>query len=388
MRVVCSLTLLHALHIQIASINITIVIQFEDHPPPVDPKDRPLLRPLNALGKPMSITSGVSFLRRTEYITSAQTINKNAALRTGGAPKRKRRPDISREDPLNILRGVLKGFDVAYPRDAYSGPDGVDNMVRSSEISQEEKDAWARPKHPTKPNLSLLDKYPILPDLEAFPDTGNYMLIKYHNNPSTNEKYDPRLDVALIRPLQQTEDEQAKFEEARAIAMMEPGRPKPIPEFRYEAFLPQNPDSVRNIKRKFSTTDPDNDAEDLYDDVDADGKPVFKYKRLRAYETYAQAGNPDDPWNDNVAIALHDGEAGSRLQRGAYIYPIVQRTSIRSVRPKTMAMMMQNSGARADETEQVDVIDLAVREPTEAEQDAIRGIVEKVDPVVVEKSVE
>jgi RNA polymerase II-associated factor 1 len=339
----------------------------------------------------MSITSGVSFLRRTEYITSAQTINRgdsrNSVLRVGGTPKRKRRPDVARDDPLNILRGVLKGFDIAYPRDAYTGPDGVDNMVRSSEISQEEKDAWARPRHPIKPNLTLLDKYPILPDLEAFPDTGNYMLIKYMNNPSTSDKYDPRLDVALIRPLQQTDEEQARFEELKASAAAE-GRQKPIPEFRYEAFLPQNADSVGNIKRKFDTMDPDNDSEDLYDEVTAEGKRIFKYKRMRAYETYAQAGNPDDPWNDNVALVLHDGESEGRLQSGAYIYPIVQRTSIRGVRPKTMGMMMSNMAARVDESEPVDVVELTVREPTEAMSDVIRGIVEKVDPVHLEKSVE
>jgi hypothetical protein len=305
----------------------------------------------------------------------------------GGAPKRKRRPDVARDDPLNILRGVLKGFDIAYPRDAYTGPDGVDNMVRSSEISQEEKDAWARPRHPSKANLTLLDKYPVLPDLEAFPDTGNYMLIKYMNNPSTSEKYDPRLDVALIRPLQQTEEEQAHFEEAKATALAD-GRPKPIPEFRYEAFLPQNADSVPNIKRKFDTTDPDNDSEDLYDEVNAEGKRIFKYKRLRAYETYAQAGNPDDPWNDNVALVLHNGDKGSRQPQGAYIYPIVQRTSIRSVRPKTMGMMMSNMAARADESETIDVLEVAVREPTEEGLDLVRAIVDKMDPVHLENSVE
>ncbi|KAH0296798.1 Paf1 complex protein, partial [Aureobasidium melanogenum] len=45
-------------------------IMAQDPPPSLHPKDRALLKPLSALGKPTAMNNGVSFLRRTEYISS------------------------------------------------------------------------------------------------------------------------------------------------------------------------------------------------------------------------------------------------------------------------------------------------------------------------------
>ncbi|KAF2425228.1 Paf1 complex protein [Tothia fuscella] len=368
-------------------------IHFDLDPPQLDAKDRALLRPLNSLGKPMSVTTGVSFLRRTEYITAAATVNRydsrNAALRTGSTPKRRRVPDVSKDDPINILRNIIKGFDLAYPRDAYRGQDGPGNM-RGADISQEEREAWARPRHPTNPNLKLLDKYPVLPDLEAFPDTGNYMILKFQNNPSTNKEYDPRLDLGLIQPVPHNPEEEARYEELVVSAAAE-GRPKPIPEFRYEYFLPANSESVTNIKRKFNTLDPENDSDELYDETNADtGRRSFKYKRIRSYETYTQVGNPDDPWNDSIAMVLHDPDTAKerRLQKGAFIYPVVQRTSIRAARPRNMAMLGTQANSRIDEEPKVDFVELGVRGPTEEGLGLVKGHVEKIDPPPAERAIE
>jgi RNA polymerase II-associated factor 1 len=188
-------------------------IMFEDDPTPLHPKDRELLRPLNALGKPVASTNAVSFLRRTEYISSTSSVNKaaakNNALRAGGNTNRnKQRLEANKDDPISILRGIVKGFDIANPQDAYRGEDSQKNL-RGGQVTQQERDAWARPVHPTKPNMRLLDSYPILPDLDSLPDTGNYMLLKYQTNPSDiSTHYDPRLDVALNPPLTQTADEE------------------------------------------------------------------------------------------------------------------------------------------------------------------------------------
>ncbi|KIW08431.1 uncharacterized protein PV09_01334 [Verruconis gallopava] len=361
-------------------------IMFDEHPAPLHPKDRELLRPLNALGKPAASTNAVSFLRRTEYISSSSTVNKtpktNVLMAGRNANRNRPKQPANKDDPISILRGIVKGFDIANPADVYTGEDSQ-SQLRGARPTEEEKKAWKAPVHPTKPSLKLLDSYPILPDLDSFPDTGNYVLIKYQNNPSDiTSHYDQRLDVALIRPLQHTPDEEAAYEEKVALARTDPSRPKPLPEFRYDVLIPESTDSVPAIKRKFSTEDPKNDSEDLYDYENPEtGRRAFRYKRLRQYETYQQAGNPDDPWNDSVALVLNDGESGSRLKKGAYIYPIVQRTSIRPVRPvkTTMGVMARATVRHEDEEETVHGMEVCVRGLNENEMERISEYRAKYD---------
>ncbi|OCK83302.1 Paf1-domain-containing protein [Lepidopterella palustris CBS 459.81] len=348
-------------------------IQALDNPPPPHPHDRALLRPLAALGKPTSITSGVSFLRRTEYITSVaaggsrfESSSSSNTMRTRN-PKR-RRADISKDDPVHILRAIIKGFDIAYPQDAYTGPDS-DKNIRGAEITTEEKKAWARPVHPTKKDVQLLDSYPILPDLDALPDTGSYMVYKFITCPvSSTDKYDERLDVAFLRPLTQPAEDLARMEAQQAAHDADPSQPAPIPQFDYEFFLPSNSNKVRGIKRNFGVIDPDNEEEVEFDGESKDSnRSYFKYERVRAYETYQQTGDPGNVHGDIVAVALHDPEATSELQRenplqkAAYYYPVIQKTLIRPRRPaKKGAMASQING---EEETRVDVVEARGRDP-------------------------
>jgi hypothetical protein len=362
-------------------------IMFDEDPAPLHPKDRELLRPLNALGKPVASTNAVSFLRRTEYLSGKSMVNKaanNALMGGRNAKQNNKSKTTNKDDPISILRGIVKGFNIANPQDAYTGEDDQKNLV-GAPITEAERQAWKNPKHPTKSGLKLLDSYPILPDLDAFPDTGNYVLLKYQTNPSDiSTHYDPRLDVALVRPITHTADEEAAFEEKVALAKTDPSRPAPLPEFRYDVLIPENSDSVPAIKRKFDVADASNDSPDLYDYENPEThRPAFRYKRLRQYETYLQAGNADDAWNDSVALMLNDGEAGSRLKKGAYLYPIVQRTSIRPVRPKGKMGNLAR-GAMAGEEEGEDVIhkmEVCVRGLNENEVERIADYREKYDKV-------
>ena len=46
-----------------------------------------------------------------------------------------------------------------------------------------------------------MDSYPLIPDLEAFPDYGGYFTVKYTNNPvPASGVYDKRLLNAVIKP--------------------------------------------------------------------------------------------------------------------------------------------------------------------------------------------
>ena len=86
-------------------------------PPTIHPTDKELLKPLSALGKGAGAAGSVSFLRRTEYTSSQgpQQFSSSTGkdlLRLRNDPKR-RRMSMNKDDPLNIIRNVVKGFDIA-----------------------------------------------------------------------------------------------------------------------------------------------------------------------------------------------------------------------------------------------------------------------------------
>lgn len=301
-------------------------------------------------------------------------------MRSRTPAKKRRKPDVAKDDPIHILRSIIKGFDVAYPRDAYTGPDSGNN-IRGAEVTQAERDAWANPRHSTKSDVRLLDSYPVLPDLNAFPETGAYMVVKFITNPvPSTEKYDERLDVSLLRPLDPADK-----------LLVDPEAPQSaLPLYDYEFFLPESSDSVTGIKRKFSVLDPDNDSPDLYDPPEGAaqaGERCFKYQRVRAYETYQQTGDGQNVHGDTVAVALHDAEADvvvapglkQRLQKAAYYYPIIQRTFIRPRRAANARMLAQMA---SQEDDKVDVIQARVRDMNDQEAAKVAGIRDRYDTAV------
>ncbi|KAH0384711.1 Paf1 complex protein, partial [Aureobasidium melanogenum] len=336
-------------------------IMAQDPPPSLHPKDRALLKPLSALGKPTAMNSGVSFLRRTEYISSNaaavqrfESSTSKDLLRVRNDPKRRKAPPVNRDDPINIIRSLVKGFDLAYPEDAYTGPDSETN-IRGAPITEADRSAWKKPKHPTKPNLTLLDAYPLLPDMDALPMTGDYQIVKFSTNPvAQSDSYDQRLDSALLRPLGA---DLALHEERMAAHKADPTMPKPLPEWDYDLFLAEHETSIRGIKRKFDPNDAQNDDPSLYE-TEADGESCFQFQRIREYETYQQAGDADNAYGDTVALALHD--TGDRLEKGAYFYPVKQRTNLR---PKRKTPGPPEEGR----LEHVDVLHVNVRDPNSDE---------------------
>jgi RNA polymerase II-associated factor 1 len=341
-----------------------------------NPRDKALLKPLNALGKPASALEQVSFLRRTEYAASSSP----QMFASGSSKDILRKNDQKRvakardkEDPINILKNIVKGFDIAYPQDAYTGEDSAEN-IRGAAVTHEERNAWKAPKHPTNKDATLLDSYPLLPDLEAIPQMGSYMVMKFTSNPViTTDRYDTRLDTAIFRPSADP-DKEATYEQKMADWTPEPGRPKPLPDYDYDYYLPGDADAVPGIKRKLDINDPDNDSPDLYTDDLGDGQRAFKFPRIRTYETYAQTGDDEDVYNDTVAIALHDPETvvgavpgtSRRLAKGAYFYPISTRMVIKPKRRAAMAMLQA-------EEEKPDELNLTIREPDEEDIGRVRA---------------
>lgn len=283
--------------------------------------------------------------------------------------KKRRKGDTSVDDPINIARNILKGFNIAYPADAYNGQDNAENL-RPAESTPEERAAWRAPQNPHDPSLKLLDSYPLLPDWDATPDTGAYMVFKYlvaPINDPLDKSYDPRLDVALLRPAGETlKDHETWMAEIEAHKA-DPKTPTPIPRYQFEFFLPPSREKVAGIKRNFTINDPEDPAFVSFDseDFDENGnvRRSFKFENLRTYETSQQVGDAVDHFGDVVALALHDPDRhrqdklrSGKLQKAAYFYPIIQKTTIRPRRPGRIDM--------ADgDAQRVDVIEAAGREP-------------------------
>lgn len=335
------------------------------------------MRPPNALGKANSNATGITFLRRTEYVTSSTTggskFESSNSSNTMRLRRKRKTAETSLDDPINIARHILKGFNVAYPADAYNGQDSIENL-RAAELTPEERLAWNKPKHPRNPSLKLLDSYPLLPDWDATPDTGAYMVFKFTAPPINNpldRTYDSRLDVGLLRYAGQTIQDHESYMQGLEAHKQDASVPMPIPKMQYEFFLPPNKDKVHGIKRNFTTHNPTSDAEidfDIGEDDDGQPRKCFKYENIRSYETSQVAGDPQDTYGDTVVLALHDPEKhnadqlrDSSLQKAAYFYPISQRTSIRPRRPGIPDL--------TEEQQKVDVIEAVGREPgNEAER--------------------
>lgn len=360
-------------------------IQMDPHPRPLHPSDKLLLRPLAVLNKSGVSADQSSYLRRTEYTASSgpqmfASGSSKDLLRIQGDSRRKQQSNLDKEDPKNILQNVIKGFDIAYPH--YAKKDSRSGTIRSEDVR-----AWSAPRHPTNQALELLDSYPLLPDIDALPETGSYVVCKFITNPvAATDRYDDRLDTAVLQPVA---DEATEADYHRRLAEWDEdsGEPRPLPEFDYDYFLPEA-EAVQGIKRKLDTTDPDNEDDELYTEETADGQRMFKYNRVRRYEQYNQNGDEQNVWNDSVALALHDPDMDvarvsgmkKRLAKGAYFYPVSQRIGLRPQRKVGVALL----GAQTDQ-DVIDELDITIRNLSEHEDDTYKLVQEvkaRVDPAL------
>jgi RNA polymerase II-associated factor 1 len=335
--------------------NRRAAISIRPGPPKIHPADKELLKPLSALGKANVGGGTYSFLRRTEYTASqtpqhfANATSKDLNRLRHDPKRRKPSESLNKDDPVNIIRNIVKGFDIAYPADAYRGDDSTVN-IRGAAITDAEAQAWSRPKHPTKSDVHLVDSYPVLPDLEAIPASGFYLVFKFQTNPlAGSDYYDRRLDTAILRPIDDPAV-QLKLEAKRAQWDPQSDKPEPMPEFEYDYYVPATTEAtaIRGIKRKFDVNDPENDDPELYTDtITEEGERGFKYERVRTYETYNQHGSGANFYDDTVALALHDPEmevgavpgVKKRLSKAAYYYPIIQRTALKPKRRVGQSMI-------------------------------------------------
>lgn len=201
-----------------------------------------------------------------------------------------------------------------------------------------------------------MDAYPLLPDLDSFPDVGGYVTLKFLTNPvPPSTTYDIRVENSLLKPIEPSEAEDLAKQQATEAYERDPERnPPPDETIQYEFFMAENAAGALNFKRKFDALDPENDDEELYTEKTTEGEGCFRFKRIRAYESAQQTGTVSDKYDEEVVIALHDGKDGLH-QKGAYYYPIVQRTNIRPQRQKNIDLKMKRITMMDEVTDYVDV---------------------------------
>ena len=338
-----------------------------DEIPAVNPRDRTLLRPLSELGKPKYAPGGHSFLRRTEYISHDARAQAAAARSVAKSTARSRKQDTNQNTPQSILSSVEKGFNIAYPDHAKRGLE--------SESTHSEREAWENPVHPTKPELSLENSFPILPDFFGFTDSAGYMVAKFAKNPLPAPNHDNnRLEVGLLKPHDLSEEAEAELQAKQAAHEADPLHvPVPAGGYDYDLFLPESSEIADQIKNRLNVANPAKDSEDLNTKQEVQATKSFPYENCRTFETARQVNSAHHPYKD-VVIALHESNNDSEQRKApyadkaAFYYPILQKMQLKAKRQQDLVRMgLSQSRVETDDVERLDAIELQIREPNDME---------------------
>jgi RNA polymerase II-associated factor 1 len=291
----------------------------------------------------------VSFLRRTEYISSLVTTNKElnggrVLLKKG--PRPRKAPEAAADSPEVIKRKIDKSFDIA---EQY--------LVDPKRI-----------KHPSRKNLTLVDSRPLLPDVEAMPDSGAYVSVKFLTNPvQSGNTYDSRLLKGIFRPTDKTQEEEEAYQVALEAYEQDPvNNPRPQNFMNYEYYLADSKKTAENFTRKINPEDPDKHSESLYTheskDEDGSSRACFQFMKLRAYETASEVElSHETKYDVDVLLATNDNGAFP-LQKAVYYYPVMQKIQIRPQRTKNIA---RKAGFQQEDEDIIHQIDIMVDEPSE-----------------------
>ncbi|KAK5627774.1 hypothetical protein RRF57_003489 [Xylaria bambusicola] len=309
------------------------------------PQDRMLLRPLQTLGKPKAADSAVSFLRRTEYISSVtakskhdagplRSLNPSALRRATKRPS----PEPDKDSPAYVKRKIDQSFSVA-----------AANLKDKSRV-----------RHPTKRNLKLVDSYPMIPDLEAFPDYGGYFTIKFTNNPvPASGVYDKRLLNAVIKPGTLPEEVETTFKLAKQAHERDPeNNPKPTNPQTYNYFLSDTHETSEKFNERFDLLNPERDNDELYTSKNSDGHGCFQFRFVRTYETKDEVELDNaTKYDEELLIAFNDDEMLD--QKAVYYSPVMHRVVMRPQRSKTI---YRNAGLAEDVEEIPDRLAVTVND--------------------------
>ncbi|KAE8372418.1 Paf1-domain-containing protein [Aspergillus bertholletiae] len=349
-------------------------IMAPENPEPIDPADLPLLMTLDQLKNPAPRNANVSFLRRTQYISAglrAPEGPKVTPMRSKSRPTEKVK---SQDDPAYIKKYIQKGFDIAYPDSKHAGED-TPSQIKGHMPTKLEVDAWANPVHPDNPKLKPVGFYPLLPDLQGFPDPGGFVQFKFDKAPiqDVSNKRDRRMDTGILLP---SAPEERVCEEHATKVTLHKTNPKlypdpgPVP-WDYDLFLPEKKDSIKKVLASLQMYNPNRDNEELYTHEGSDNLKFHRFDRMRTFATSAQTLGGDHKQKDIAVTLFNPSEAKedymSSKQKAAYYYPILGKTRLKPERARTIAQAGLAPTRPKTREDQVDQIQVVVRDPDEAE---------------------
>lgn len=188
----------------------------------------------------------------------------------------------------------------------------------------------SRVRHPTKlpvgknKGLRVVEAYPVLPDLEAFPDSGTYVTYKFAHPPINHSKdgYDKRLLNSILKFVGRSKTEEANYQEALQAHQLDPANnPKPVNQNHYELYLADNLTISEKLRAKFDLNNPKRDDERFNTGaLTSEGKPAFSYTWARSYlATNESEGTHWTKYDEEIAFALDPAT------KTAWYYPSMQR---------------------------------------------------------------
>ncbi|EXJ90568.1 hypothetical protein A1O1_03671 [Capronia coronata CBS 617.96] len=330
--------------------------------PVLDPADHALMMTVEQL-KSQGAKSNVSFLRKTQYMTSTQMARATTDPFVRATPKARKisetnkmvPPPVSRDDPENIKRHIQKGFDLAYPDSVPFNPP----EARANPITPQERDAWRNPVHPDNPRLQPVEFYPVLPDLDAVTDmAGNWQALKFEKPPLPphHGRRDERIDVGLMMASENAA-EMARYQAKKKAFEEHPQLyedPGPEP-YVWSLLVPKQVDSVPRLRKIFNDSDPHKDDPALYAPLleeSADGSQRLPFERVRVYQSATQIAV--DP-RRVMGLSLVDADklpAESRFRKqgsAAYFYPILERVRMKADRGNLSKGQQVRNGPAAED---------------------------------------
>lgn len=312
--------------------------------PVLDPEDAALMLSPEQLRAGGAKTDGHSFLRKTQYMSSANARANTEPLmpknRIRKPQDNKNNASIARDDKENIKRHLQKGFDLAYPDSvAYNPPE-----AKAATITPAERDAWRMPVHPENPKLKPMAFYPVLPDLSAGTDGhGKWNYIKFDKPPlpANKDRRDDRIDAAILTGFP-NESLTKVWQPKKDAFDRDPEHyedPGPEP-YVWSLHVPKHTDSTARIRRLLNEADPQKDNQEWLMELSEpgnEGEMRLPFSRARAYPNMKQLHVDSHKY---MALVLHDATPNSQPARlrkqgsAAYYYPIMERDTLKSDRGK------------------------------------------------------
>ncbi|MBE3044313.1 hypothetical protein IMZ48_17445 [Candidatus Bathyarchaeota archaeon] len=313
--------------------------------PEVHPNDKALLRPLASLARAKAGDEPVSFLRRTEYISSS--VRRSAPggpTRPNNAnrqPNKRPAPEVD-DSPAAIRRKIMHDFDWA----------------------KKCLEDTSRVKNPfPKRGAKIADSFRFAPDLDAFPDAGAYVEVKFATNPVQGHgKYDDRMLNGALKPCEKTPAEEMAYAQVVDAHERDPdNNSKPPPFMNYDFYLHKRGDTPR-FRAKFDVDNPEKDEDGLYT-AEGESGPCFQFTRLRGYETTKEVEmDHKTKYGTQLFIGFTE-EDDIEAEKGAWYYPVMQKSVIRPQRQR--AIDLTRGLEVGDGQATVEQLDVTIEDPTD-----------------------